>query len=249
MASALGDHLADDPLGHVEEPGEIDRRDRHVVVERVVGEGLPDVDPGIVDQRVDTTEPIERLPDYEFGGLGLRDVSRHHQHIRCCGRLDGKRRTHYGVTRRVESGSNAGTYPLRRPGDDRHLLLLLVTHRAPALTPALHSLEMSSTLSCTRWGLSWRCLGSKELDHEFVTLAISRFTAEAAGNHTPQLRQQRVSPGGRTPVEDRRDLLRLLLDGLEAHERDHVERAIQLTTLRKYDRLRKEPIDADPKWA
>jgi hypothetical protein len=50
-------------------------------------------------------------------------------------------------------------------------------------------------------------------------------------------------------MEDRQDLLKLLLDGLEAHERDHVERAIQLATLRKYDRLRKEPIDAHPSWA
>ena len=62
-------------------------------------------------------------PDHEFGGLGLSDVSRHHQHIRCCGRLDGKRRTHYGVTRRAEGCSDAGTDPLRRASDDRHLLL------------------------------------------------------------------------------------------------------------------------------
>ncbi len=46
-------------------------------------------------------------------------------------------------------------------------------------------------------------------------------------------------------MEDRQDLLSLLLDGLEAKERDHVERAIQLTTLRTYDRLRPQPVDAD----
>jgi hypothetical protein len=47
-------------------------------------------------------------------------------------------------------------------------------------------------------------------------------------------------------VEVRKDLLTLLLDGLEADERDHVERAIQITTQSKYERLRREPADASP---
>jgi hypothetical protein len=42
-------------------------------------------------------------------------------------------------------------------------------------------------------------------------------------------------------VEDRKDLLNLLLDGLESNERDHVERTILLTTNQKYARLRSEP--------
>jgi hypothetical protein len=42
-------------------------------------------------------------------------------------------------------------------------------------------------------------------------------------------------------VEDRKDLLNLLLDGLESKERDHVEKAILLTTNEKYARLRREP--------
>jgi hypothetical protein len=43
-------------------------------------------------------------------------------------------------------------------------------------------------------------------------------------------------------MEDRKDLLTLLLDGLEANEREHVKQAIQITTQRKYERLRKEPV-------
>jgi hypothetical protein len=45
-------------------------------------------------------------------------------------------------------------------------------------------------------------------------------------------------------MEDRKDLLTLLLDGLEANERDHVEHAIQLTTQRKYERLQQEPAQS-----
>jgi hypothetical protein len=44
-------------------------------------------------------------------------------------------------------------------------------------------------------------------------------------------------------MEDRSDILTLLLDGLEAKERDHVEQAIRLTALRKYEGLRKESVD------
>jgi hypothetical protein len=43
-------------------------------------------------------------------------------------------------------------------------------------------------------------------------------------------------------MEDRKDLLTLLLDVLESKERDHVERAIRETTNKKYARLRREPV-------
>jgi hypothetical protein len=42
-------------------------------------------------------------------------------------------------------------------------------------------------------------------------------------------------------VEDRKDLLNLLLDGLDSDEREHVEKTILLTTNQKYARLRREP--------
>ena len=42
-------------------------------------------------------------------------------------------------------------------------------------------------------------------------------------------------------MEDRKDLLNLLLDGLESDEREHVERTILTTTNQKYARLRNEP--------
>jgi hypothetical protein len=45
-------------------------------------------------------------------------------------------------------------------------------------------------------------------------------------------------------MEDRKDLLTLLLDGLEAKERNHVEHAIQLTTQGKYERPQQEPAES-----
>ena len=44
VAAALGEHLSDDGLGDVEEPGQVHRSDGGVVIERVVGEGLADED-------------------------------------------------------------------------------------------------------------------------------------------------------------------------------------------------------------
>ena len=44
VAAALGDHLPDDALGDVEEPGQVHGGDRGKVAEGVVGEGLADED-------------------------------------------------------------------------------------------------------------------------------------------------------------------------------------------------------------
>src|SRR5207302_9820446 len=59
VATALGEHLPDRALGDVEEPGEVDSCDGDVLIERVVGERLADEESGVVDQRVDTSEPVE----------------------------------------------------------------------------------------------------------------------------------------------------------------------------------------------
>jgi hypothetical protein len=49
-------------------------------------------------------------------------------------------------------------------------------------------------------------------------------------------------------MEDRKDLLTLLLDGLESEERNHVERAILRTTNQKYARLRRD-VEPEPELA
>src|SRR5215203_2066669 len=55
---ALFGHLSDRQLGDVEEPGQVHGGDRGVVLERVLREGLADVETGVFDQRVDPPEAI-----------------------------------------------------------------------------------------------------------------------------------------------------------------------------------------------
>src|SRR5690349_6205434 len=49
VPAALVDHLRDRELGDVEEPGQIYACDRGVVGERVLREGLTEIDPSVVD--------------------------------------------------------------------------------------------------------------------------------------------------------------------------------------------------------
>jgi hypothetical protein len=86
MAAALADHLPDNALSDVEEPGEIHGGDRGIVVWRVVGERLADEDPGVIDQAVDPPEPIERPLHHALGGPGIGDVTLHGEVV---GRIGG----------------------------------------------------------------------------------------------------------------------------------------------------------------
>ena len=75
VTATAADHLRDCPLGDVEEPGQVHRGDREVVIKCVIGEGLANVDSCVVDQGVDPTEPIERVVDHSLGSFGLGDVT------------------------------------------------------------------------------------------------------------------------------------------------------------------------------
>jgi hypothetical protein len=63
------------PLGDVEEPGEVHGDDRRVVLDGVFRERLADVDAGVVDQRVDASEALERLVDSSAGCFSVGDVA------------------------------------------------------------------------------------------------------------------------------------------------------------------------------
>ena len=75
MPAASIDHLGDRQLGDVEEPCEVHRRDRRVVIERVLRERLADVDAGVVDQRVDPPEPVASLVDRALCRCLIGDVA------------------------------------------------------------------------------------------------------------------------------------------------------------------------------
>jgi hypothetical protein len=88
VTAALDDHLANYALRHVEEAGEVHGGDRVEVLRRVVGEFLADEDPGVVDQRVDSPEPVERLLDHALGSVRVGDVAADGEYVGRAGRLD-----------------------------------------------------------------------------------------------------------------------------------------------------------------
>jgi hypothetical protein len=71
----------------VEEAAQVHRGHHLVVCARVVGERLADEDPGVVDQRVDPPEPVERLLDHVPSGLRLGDVTRNREEVALPGGL------------------------------------------------------------------------------------------------------------------------------------------------------------------
>ena len=124
VAAALDEHLSDRTLSDVEEPGEVDRRDRGVLIEGVVGERLADEESGVVDQRVDPTEPVECQFDHALGGLRLGDVTRYREHVGFAGRADRARGRDDRITGSTERRCDALADALRGAGDDRDLLRL-----------------------------------------------------------------------------------------------------------------------------
>ena len=118
------DHLPDRALGDVEETGQVHRGDRGEVVGRVLGERLADEDPGVVDQAVDPSEPVERLLHHALGGLGVGDVTLHREEVGLVGGADRARGGHDRVAGPTEPGREACADALRGAGDDRDLLRL-----------------------------------------------------------------------------------------------------------------------------
>jgi hypothetical protein len=102
--------------------------DRRVVLERVLGERLLDVDPRVVDQAVDPPEPIERLLDHAPGGVGFGDVTLHREEVRLVGGADRTRGADDGVSRTAQRGRDACADAAVGTGDDRHLLWLRRAH-------------------------------------------------------------------------------------------------------------------------
>jgi hypothetical protein len=75
---------------NVEEPGQVHGGDGGIVVGCVVGEGLADVDPRVVDQGVDPSEPVECLLDHASSGIDVCDVTLHRERVGLFGGRDRK---------------------------------------------------------------------------------------------------------------------------------------------------------------
>jgi hypothetical protein len=88
VAAALDGHLADRTLRDVEEAGEVHGGGRIEILLRVVGERLADEDSGVVDQRVDAPEPVERLLHHARRRARVGDVAIHSENVGLAGGLD-----------------------------------------------------------------------------------------------------------------------------------------------------------------
>ena len=114
------DHLPDRPLGDVEEPGQVDGRDRGVVLDRVLRERLADVDAGVVDQRVDPPEPIERLRRPRARAVSASAMSPATATKSVRPRTGARARVaDDGISGATECGYEARADALRCAGDDR----------------------------------------------------------------------------------------------------------------------------------
>jgi hypothetical protein len=122
VPGALLDHLRDRELGHVEEPVEVHRRDRGVVVaERVVRERFADVDAGVVDERVDPPEPSDGLLDRTLCGFGVCDVAGDRDVVVPVYTRGPERQRNAddGIPGTAVSGDEPGADALRSARDDR----------------------------------------------------------------------------------------------------------------------------------
>jgi hypothetical protein len=106
----------------VEKPGEIHRGDELVVRRGVLGERLGDEDAGIVDQRVDPAEPLDRRRHDPVGGRGFGDVTGDGGHARVIGRCDRACVRHHRIAESAVGVDQGGPHPLRGTGDERDFL-------------------------------------------------------------------------------------------------------------------------------
>ena len=84
----------------------------------VIGERLGDEDPGVVDQRIDTAELLDRTADHPVRDRRIGDVAGDGQHVRRGVGLDGPRVGDDAVATIEEPANQPRPDPLRRAGDD-----------------------------------------------------------------------------------------------------------------------------------
>ena len=147
MAATLGEHVLDRQLGHPEEAGQVHSDRGGEVILCVVGEGLGDEDPGVVDEGVDAAEPLDGGGDDAVGGGGIADVALDCQDVGVLRLGDRARGGDCGVAELAVSGYKAGADALRCTGDDRDLLTAAGGHAATGVFSATNSRRARFTSS------------------------------------------------------------------------------------------------------
>ena len=102
------EHGGDGTAGHLEESTQVHTRDCVVVLVGVVGERLADEDAGVVDERVDPTEPAQGGVDDPGPGAVLSHVDGHGQHLGIVRFSDGPGYCDDRVAELAVSGNQGG---------------------------------------------------------------------------------------------------------------------------------------------
>ena len=155
VAAALSEHVRDGQLGHAEEPGQVHSDRGGELVLRVVGEGLGDEDPGVIDQGVYAAEALDGRVDDAVGGGGIADVALDGQDVGVLRLGDGARGGDGGVAELAVGGYEAGSDALRRTGDDRDLLAAAGGHAVTGVFPATNSRR--ARLTSSEWVQAMLC--------------------------------------------------------------------------------------------
>jgi hypothetical protein len=122
MATAVPFHRGNRTLRNMEEPRDIDTKDSRIVSLGVFGEGLGDEDAGVIDERVDPSEPRHTHGNRIFGRFPVSDVPRYNENIGIARRLYRACCRHYAVPA-IGIGCDKGcTDTLRCAGNHSNLL-------------------------------------------------------------------------------------------------------------------------------
>src|SRR4029079_18396817 len=105
----------------------------------VIGEGLRDEDPRVVDEGVDAAEPLDGGVDDAVGGGGIADVALDCEDVGVLRLGDRARGGDCAVAELAVSGYEARADALRRTGDDRDLLTAADGHAATGVFSATNS--------------------------------------------------------------------------------------------------------------
>src|ERR1700685_595667 len=154
MPAAAIEHALDRSRCDVKEASEVHGDHGVEVLEGVVGEGLADIDPGVVDQRVDPPEARHRLLDDAFGRVRVSDVTLDGDNPGVLRRGDGSGGRDHRVAQLTVCLGEACADALGGTGDDRDLRVLDCGRLRHARSSASWITPVKGTLA-EGWRLFW----------------------------------------------------------------------------------------------
>jgi hypothetical protein len=124
MTTTSLEHMLDCSRGDVKEADKVDCHHGVEVLDRVLGEGLADIDSGVVDQRVDLAIALERCVDDSLRRAGVGNIALDGDDARVLALLDRSGRRDHAVAQPSVSSYNTRADAPRGARDDRDLIRL-----------------------------------------------------------------------------------------------------------------------------